>query len=349
MKITDTLIQKFLSNQCTASEAESVAGHFKSHPELLNSYTQASWDAAGKETGVPSGYGEEMRIAINAAIGTRVSAKRFHWLAAAASLLVMAGAAAWLFFPKSKTASQSIAKANNQVTVPAIWKTQVNRFAKAIIIKMQDGSVVKLAPKAVIKYQDPFGQQRQRNIYMEGEADFDVAHNKDKPFIVHTKLFSVTALGTFFRVSETMATYSVKLFQGKVLVKCPGKLKGWKEDIILLPGNEMKYNSDEGIVHVSSFNSAVAKQNSQTRSNESPDKNDGAIVFNNAPLTDVTEALASRYHTPISYEKELLQGKYFSGEVRKSDSLFVLLQVIANMNRLQVTKKEDAYIITQTN
>lgn len=336
MTITHILIQKFLENRCTPAEAEAVARHLKKHPELMAIYLKSSWDAADAANDIPPGYTEEMRNAINGEIGKHTRVIRFRWLAVAASLLVSA-TALWLFFPGTKKSSQPLATTEKQTVAPASWKTGVNTYTKVITIKLEDGSVVKLAPKASIKYLEPFGQQKQRNIYMKGEADFEVAHDSTKPFTVHTKLFSTTALGTSFRVSETETTCNVKLFHGKVLVKSlVSTLKGWKQDVILLPGHEMKYNLKEGAVAVVPFKSVVKQPN------------ESVLVFNNTALPDVMKTLTAKYHYPIFYDEELLKGKYFSGEVRKRDSLSVLLTVIANMNGLQVIKKEEAYIITQS-
>lgn len=348
MKITHTLIQKFLENQCTADEAEAVARYLKKRPELMAMYLKSSWDAADQENGVPAGYSAAMREAINAEIVKHMRVIRFRWLAVAASLLIIA-TAVWLLAPVEKKPAQSLTKIENQPALsPVSWKIHGNTTAKAYSIKLTDGSIVKLAPKAVIKYQEPFGQQGQRDIYMEGEVDFDVAHNKKRPFRVHTKLFSTIALGTSFRVSETAMTCNVKLFQGKVVIKAlMDTLKGWKQDIILLPGNEMKYNLEKGTVSVNPFN-AVAKPHSELRNNEYPIKDEDTLVFDNTPLSDVMKILTTKYHSQIFYDEEQLKGKYFSGEVLKGDSLSVLLNVIANMNGLKITKKDDIYIITQS-
>jgi transmembrane sensor len=339
MEITHTLIQKFLENQCTAAEAETVARYLKKHPELMAMYLKSSWDAAGKENAVPAGYIEEMWKSINAQIEKHSRLIRFRWLAAAASLMIVA-ASVWLFTSTTKTSEQTMAKVAGEQAAPARWKMLANTSAKPYSIKLGDGSVVKLAPNAIIKYQEPFGQQDQRNIYMEGEADFDVAHDKKRPFTIHTKLFSTMALGTSFRVSETTMACNVKLFRGKVLVKSlTDSLKGWKRDIILLPGNEMKYSLEKGIVSVGRISPA-----------HKPARNadEGSMVFDNTPLPDVMKRLTAKYHSLIFYEEEQLKGKYFSGKVLKGDSLSVLLNVIANMNGLQVTQKEDAYIVTQS-
>lgn len=348
MKITHTLIQKFLEDQCTSDEAEAVARHLKKRPELMAIYMKSSWDAADQENGVPAGYASAMQEAINAQLVKHTRVIRFRWLVAAVSLLIVA-TAVWLFAPVVKIPAQTLTKVERQpAMLPSQWKVMTNTTAKVYSIKLTDGSIVKLAPKAVIKYKEPFGQQGQRNIYMEGVVDFDVAHDNKRPFTVHTKLFSTMALGTSFRVSESAMACQVKLFQGKVLIKAlTDTLKGWKQDIILLPGNEMKYSLEKGVVSVNPFK-AVPKPHSQPPNNKYSIKDDNTLVFDNTALPDVMKTLTIRFHSTIFYDEEQLKGKYFSGEVLKGDSLSVILNVIANMNGLQVTKKENVYIITQS-
>lgn len=345
MKITHTLIQKFFENQCTDAEAEAVARHLKKRPELMSVYLKASWDAVENENNAPAGYKEEIWQAIDVQIGKQSRIIRFRWLAAAASVLI-AAIAFWLFIPENKTAaSNTLTKIEKQPAINANWKQYANTTGKAFHLKLQDGSVVKLAPKAVIKYMEPFGQQGQRNIYVQGEADFDVAQHKSRPFTVHTKLFSTTALGTSFRVSETPLSCNVKLFQGKVLIRpLVEKLKGWKQDITLLPGNEMRYSLEQG-VSVNPF-SPAHKHHSIIPENRNSDKEEQPIFFDNTPLLEVMKKLNARYHSPIFYDEEELKGKFFSGEVLKGDSLSILLKVISNMNGLQVTQKNNGYLIT---
>lgn len=346
MKITHTLIQKFLDNQCTPAEAAAVTRHLKKHPELMTMYLKATWDAADGETGMPEGYTEEMREAISTRIAKQSRVVRFRWLSAAASLLIVA-TAGWLLTRQTKLPAQALAKAGKQPAATTSWKQHANTSGKAYHLKLQDGSTVKLAPKASIKYEEPFGDNGQRNVYMEGTAEFDVTHHKTKPFTVHTKLFTTTVLGTCFRVSESAKTSNVRLFHGKVVIRPQHpKLKGWKKDIVLSPGHEMKYSLEEGFVSVNHF-SVSSKQAPLIPEPEADSSmNAEAIVFNNTPLLTVMKRLTTKYNTPIFYEEEELKGKFFSGEVLKSDSLSVLLKVITNMNGLQVTQKDDGYLIT---
>ncbi|QEC44479.1 FecR family protein [Pseudobacter ginsenosidimutans] len=347
MKITYTLIQKFFENQCTATEAEAVARHLKQHPELMAMYLKSSWDAAGKENTVPAGYEDEMREVINKQIGKQTRSVRFRRISIAASLLVVA-IAVWLLVPDNKTPAPAQANSVQGPAVKSNWTTQTNNSAKSRKIKLDDGTIVKLAPKAKIRYQEPFGILTQRNIYMEGVVDFDVANNKGNPFTVHSRLFSTTVLGTSFRVSESAMACNIKLFQGKVLIKSlKDSLKGWKQDLILMPGNEMNYSIEKGNMSVNRFIVEPGPRPQPAGTDHSV-TDDDAMIFDNTPLPVVMKTLMTKYNCPISYDEELLKGKFFSGEVIKGDSLSVLLNLIANMNGLQISKKDDGYIITKS-
>ncbi|MCW3109493.1 MAG: anti-FecI sigma factor FecR, partial [Segetibacter sp.] len=54
------------------------------------------------------------------------------------------------------------------------------------LILLPDGSSVIVNIGAKLKYPPSFTDLNKREVYLEGEAFFDIAHNPDKPFIVHT-------------------------------------------------------------------------------------------------------------------------------------------------------------------
>lgn len=334
-----------MENRCNADEAAVVARYLQQHPGLMAIYSRAMWEIAGDETSVPTGYTEEMWEAIYLQMRKDKRTVRFRWFAAAASFLMLV-AAVWLYKAGSGTAKQTLTTTIVKEAIDSVkWKLHSNTTAKIYSIKLQDGSVVKLAPKAFIKYQEPFEKDK-RTIYMEGEADFEVAHDKARPFTVNTKLFATTALGTSFRVSENTAACNIKLFTGKVLIKALGtKLKGWKKDVVLLPGTQMNYDLVKNTFSIKQIGSA-SKQESRPKGDANADE--VKIIFDNTPLVDVIKALTQKYHTPIEYDEALLAGKYFSGEVLKTDSLSLILKVIANMNGLQVTQKDIGFIITKS-
>ncbi len=75
-----------------------------------------------------------------------------------------------------------------------------------------------LAPSATLKFKPGFDNEK-RELFLEGEALFEVEKDKTRPFIVYTGGLSTTALGTSFKITTGAAAVRVQLLTGKVVVK----------------------------------------------------------------------------------------------------------------------------------
>jgi ferric-dicitrate binding protein FerR (iron transport regulator) len=70
-----------------------------------------------------------------------------------------------------------------------------------------------------LRYPSSFDGQGTRDVELEGEAFFEVAHDPSKPFTVHSKEVNTTAIGTSFNVrSYDNNPVSIALVTGKVKV-----------------------------------------------------------------------------------------------------------------------------------
>lgn len=78
-------------------------------------------------------------------------------------------------------------------------KTFLAAYGERKNIQLPDGSVVTLNAGSKIEIDESFDVNN-RNVYLEGEAFFDVKHNVKLPFIVHTPAMDVRAVGTAFNV-----------------------------------------------------------------------------------------------------------------------------------------------------
>lgn len=98
-------------------------------------------------------------------------------------------------------------------------------------MELPDKSVVTLNTGSSLKLSEDFGNDN-RDVYLDGEAFFDVAHNKRLPFIVHVKKYKVKVLGTRFNVKAYAndAVSETSLLEGSVqiLVNRDGKDKVYK-------------------------------------------------------------------------------------------------------------------------
>ena len=87
-------------------------------------------------------------------------------------------------------------------------------------IVLPDGTKVWLNQSAVLKYPREFSD-KERNVYLEGEAYFEVTKNKAKPFIVQSEAMQVRVLGTTFNFKSSKACKSAEatLIEGEIEVK----------------------------------------------------------------------------------------------------------------------------------
>ena len=79
---------------------------------------------------------------------------------------------------------------NNTVSTKGSYKASIN---------LPDGSKVWLNGDSKITYDGDF-QGKTREVHLSGEAFFDVAKDKTRPFIIHTRTINLKVLGTAFNV-----------------------------------------------------------------------------------------------------------------------------------------------------
>ena len=106
-------------------------------------------------------------------------------------------------------------------------------------LKLADGTNVWVFAESEIRFPTRF-KGNKREVYLEGEAYFDVTHDEQHPFIVHTEQLNVKVLGTGFNVMAYKgdARTEVTLVHGKVDVKS----KNISE--ILTPSRQFVMNND---------------------------------------------------------------------------------------------------------
>lgn len=117
---------------------------------------------------------------------------------------------------------------------------------KISTIKFEDGTVVKLFAGTRITYPAQFDKYR-REVYVDGEAFFEIARDKNRPFIVKTKSLVTTAIGTSFNVRtyENVSACNISLVTGKVKVEKINKSIETLNEIILEPGEEALLVNDD--------------------------------------------------------------------------------------------------------
>ena len=190
------------------------------------------------------------------------------------------------------------------ITVPA---------GQRVNLDLPDGSNVWLNAGTTMKYPVSF-MKGKREVILDGEAYFEVAHNEKSPFVVRTHAMDVEVLGTKFNVEAYSAgrTFEASLMQGKVRVKSPanGKLA-----VVLLP--QYKTTLKDGKLVVSKIDDYNVYR-----------WKEGLYCFKNKPFARIMEDLERYYDLKIQLDKKSIEGVALTGKFRISDGLDYALRVL---------------------
>jgi transmembrane sensor len=160
-----------------------------------------------------------------------------------------------------------------------------------IKFELGDGTKVWLNHGSTLKYPYHF-EGKDRKVFLTGEAYFEVAHNKDVPFIVGTNRIEVKATGTAFNVSAYPDDDMVEttLVEGRVILYEPISKQEVK---VLLPNESLKFNTQNNNYVVETGNTA---KNTSWK--------DGLLVFRNEPLEVIAKKLARWYNVEVEITNE---------------------------------------------
>lgn len=223
----------------------------------------------------------------------------------AAAVLVLAGTLGWMYYsgqsPKAEPAS-----ATSQPTVsiePMIVKT--NHTDKDMTVLLSDNSVATLMKGSSIRYPKTFGE-RNRSVFLTGEAFFDVSKNPQKPFLVFTNETVTKVLGTSFRVKAfdedntvmvLVKTGTVSVYQKKEYESLSEKTEREISGVVLKPNQQVVFIRDQNRLE----RGAVANPNLLSESSLHKE-----LVFDEKPVTEVFEALENSYGIVIVYNAGIL-------------------------------------------
>ncbi|MBO9675356.1 MAG: FecR family protein [Sphingobacteriaceae bacterium] len=165
-------------------------------------------------------FGEEKVVKLN----------RYLWLKIAAALVLVL--ASVLVYNK-------YFKYNNTKNAAQEIYTFTTKSGERKKIRLQDGTSVLLNAKSSLSVTKGFNNQS-REVTLTGEAFFDVAHDKNKPFKVHTADFNINVLGTAFNVKAypDETTSEATLIRGLITMEA---VNGNGGTITLKPSEKVTY------------------------------------------------------------------------------------------------------------
>ena len=179
---------------------------------------------------------------------------------------------------------------------------------------LPDGTSVQLNSGATMYYPAMF-KGKEREVRLEGEAFFEVAHDSKKPFIVKTFASDIKVLGTKFNVNadRNAGEFSVTLAEGSVQVSSladPGR-------IIVMKPDEKVYMADGKLMV------------KRTKVKDEIRWKDGIIDIDGLDFDELIDKLEMAFGVDIVIDRETLpEFKYTGGRLRVSDGIEYALKVL---------------------
>ena len=182
---------------------------------------------------------------------------------------------------------------------------------------LPDGSVIYLNSDSKIEYNIEGNKRGIREVFLTGEAWFDVAKDKKKPFVVHTPVYDVKVTGTQFNVKsyETDKEITTTLEEGRVVIHSTDKFKLTK-DVVLKPGEQVVLNKDSKELTIKNVNT---KWYTSWKDNK--------LIFVNMTLKDLVVLLERKYGVNIEVKNENILDLHFDGTI-KNESILEVLEII---------------------
>ncbi len=208
----------------------------------------------------------------------------------------------------------------------------VNRGAEFKIV-LSDGTKIHLNSDSRLEYPTIFNDN-ERKVYLKGEAYFEIAHDKNKPFIVCVGSTEVKALGTVFNINARIPE-SVKttLVSGSVSVKSK-----MIDEVLLKPGytaiiDPVKGSLDIDDRDIQCYVGWVT----------------GNYMFEERSLSDILNELAIWYDLSVDYQTKQADEETFTGSLSRNLSIEKLIQLIERTNCLSLQLNEKTLVVKDKN
>ena len=191
-------------------------------------------------------------------------------------------------------------------------------------IVLSDGTKVHLNAESQLTYPICFSD-KERIVQVEGEAYFDVAPDKEHPFIVQTPHTSIRVTGTSFNVRA----YADEEIESTTLISGGVKISSGNEVFELIPNQHYTYNKKTNTNTVTNVNTELYT------SWES-----GSFIFLNVPLENVMSYLSKWYGFKYTFEDETAKQVRIGASLNRYKNMNPIIDMITELNLVNIKQRE---------
>lgn len=304
------LFDKYLQRRCSPPELEELIALLQAgeSEDLLSPSMQQAWDDLKQDSTAHDVDWENMYNTIRSTPEAkpikRGRVRRFIITAAASLLFIFAIAAYFMVEKKSAEEVKPLAETNTPAPQNTMRQT----------IHLPDGSTVVLNANSRLNYPPSFSGAT-REVFLSGEAFFDIKPNPSQPFLVHTGRITTKVLGTAFNIKAYSTDVEVTVAHGKVQVLKDDRSLGF-----ITASQQISYKENKEIVEQKTIDikPVIAWK---------PEE----IYFNDISMEEALQQISERFQMEVTFNnpsiKKCRVTATFSGDDHADEMLAVICAV----------------------
>jgi transmembrane sensor len=221
-------------------------------------------------------------------------------------------------------------KHKKEISETVSFKKKITERSEYKYLLLPDSTQVWLNAVSSLEFPDHF-EENKREVFLSGEAYFDVKHAEKTPFIIHTGNISTTVLGTAFNIKAypDRKTIIVAVSRGKVKVS-----RGDELVATLTKGQQVK---------VSNKNNEIATKNiSET---QVAAWQQGNMVYDDESISDIIADLERMYNVNIRLTNENIRNLKVRTSFQREDGIEHALQILCILTDTKLEQSAGIYIL----
>lgn len=198
-------------------------------------------------------------------------------------------------------------------------------------VKLSDGTVVHLNADSELRYPVAFSE-RERGVYLKGEAWFEVAKDQKRPFYVTADDVRVRVYGTSFNVNTHGAkVIQTVLVEGVIGIRSSGDNA---PEVRVQPGQLAEYSRTDGEIRLKEVD---VRQYTAWK--------EGIFYFDDKTLEDILGELSRWYDVEFEYGSDKAKELHFSGYLKRYDDVRKILATVTESTGVKFVVKGKTIVV----
>ena len=232
-----------------------------------------------------------------------------------------------------KQNKSKISYSGNLLSEKLVYNTLKIPYGKRFEVVLSDGSIVHLNSGTTLRYPVRFLKNQSRNVFLTGEAFFEVAKDKAHPFTVNTQEMKVEVIGTKFNVNsyQEESSSDVVLVEGRVALYKENKTS--QNQTFLSPGlkgtllkGQQNFTKEE--VNTENYTAWIQ----------------GSLIFKKKSFNAIIRALERNYNVTFINNNKTLGNEIFNARF-DNESIEVVLKYLSDSYSINYTIQNNIIVI----